>query len=86
MTTTMTPHNFVDARTAVFWDTDSCPVPDGLKDTDVSENIKKALLNAKELRYWLMVVVLTSPMLIFRTLTSPQKNNVRRLTGLLLIS
>ncbi|XP_013584575.1 PREDICTED: uncharacterized protein LOC106293444 isoform X2 [Brassica oleracea var. oleracea] len=39
----MTPYNFVDAPTAVFWDTNCCPVPADLHFIHVLRNIKRCL-------------------------------------------
>ncbi|XP_013583590.1 PREDICTED: uncharacterized protein LOC106292530 isoform X2 [Brassica oleracea var. oleracea] len=39
----MAPYNFVDAPTAVFWDTNCCAVPADLHFIDVLHNIKRCL-------------------------------------------
>ncbi|KAG7560350.1 NYN domain limkain-b1-type [Arabidopsis thaliana x Arabidopsis arenosa] len=38
--------DFTVAKTAVFWDIEDCPVPDGLNAVDATNNIKNALKNA----------------------------------------
>lgn len=48
MSSLVAEKRYKSAKTAVFWDMEDCPLPDGLNAVEVSRNIRKAL---KKLNY-----------------------------------